>query len=407
MNKGLKFLSGAVRLLAVMLLTLSVVHEAFGVDAMPPLKKLQRQRNFPAAPIYSGDGAVVVYSSVAKASYRGPVLIFINQTRTMFLQGLNMKLGSLRCPLEVKIGDKNDGDTSVLSARIRDVKGGLRERIELPDAEAADLTKFRRAIVVAFLRAYMLEAGGTQQTMQDLPNWLIDGLLRHLIGNKRQADLDRTHLLWSNGCIPPAEHLYRFDSYAAKQELAVAAVLAGWFMERRGKAFKVLIDDVAKGRKWSPEYVAKLLSGKYAGGFDMLLDMRLYALGHRVIQPGVSTKGIMRRFKSELLLFPSDYGMMFKQEKPCYTFREAVADSGNIDLRRAARGQCVRVKMASVGRDGMLIAVADEYLKFLGAFVAGAEQKKLMQMLTQAESMQRALEQRLESGDLRKQDLAR
>jgi len=407
LNKGLKNLSRAVRLLAVMLLSLTVVHEVFGADELPPLKEMRRQRNIPAAPICSGDGAVVVYSSVAKASYRGPVLIFINQTRNMFLQGLNMKLGSLSCPLEVKIGDKNDGDTSVLSARIRDVKGGLRERIELPDAEAADLTKFRRAVVVAFLRAYMLEAGGTQKTMQDLPNWLIDGLLRHLVGNKRQADLDRTHLLWSNGCIPPAEYLYRFDSYAAKQELAVAAVLAGWFLERRGKVFKVLIDDVAKGRKWSPEYIAGLLSGTYAGGFDMLLDMRLYALGRRVIQPGLSTKGIMRRFKSELLLFPSDYGMMFNQKKPYYTFREAVADSGNIDLRRAARDQVVRVRMASVGRDGMLIAVSEGYIKFLGAFVAGAEQEKLMQMLTQAESLKRALEQRLESGEVRKQGLAR
>jgi len=33
-------------------------------------------------------------------------------------------------------------------------------RIELPDPEAADLAKFRRAICAALLRAWMVDAGG-------------------------------------------------------------------------------------------------------------------------------------------------------------------------------------------------------------------------------------------------------
>ena len=375
---------------------------AIGVDVadkLPPLTVKTRKPSFPAPPMYSGDGTVVVLASIAKASYRGPVLVFVNRTRNMFLQGLNIKPGSLNCPLEIKIGDKSDGDSSVLSARIRDQRGNLRERIELPDPEAADLTRFKRAIVVAFLRVYMVDAGGTDKTMQNLPNWLIDGVIRYLEGSQRQADLDRTHILWSTGCLPPAEVLYAFDSYDAQREPAVAAVLAGWFLEKRGRTFKILMKGVANGKVWSSEYAAEVLGEElFAGDFDMMLDMRLHIQGRRIVKPGVTTAGIMRRFRSELLLFPSDYGMMFSQKRDCYTFLDAVADSENIDVRRSAVERAVKIKMAAVGRDGMLLAVSEQYVKFLEAVAEGVKPGELIKILTQVESMRHDLENRLDSG---------
>ncbi|MDA3925943.1 MAG: hypothetical protein PF904_14700 [Kiritimatiellae bacterium] len=405
MNRGLKFSGWAIRLLSVMLLSLTVAYAVFGADELPQLNARKNQSRFPAPPMYSGDGAVVVLSSVDKASYRGPVLVFVNRTRDMFLQGVNLKMGSLDCPLEVKIGDKNDGDKSVLSMRVRDKQGALREKIELPDPEAADLTRFKRAIIVAFLRVYMVDQGGTDKTMQNLPNWLIDGVIRHLEGVHRQADLDRTHLLWSNACLPPAEVLYRFDSSAAKSEPAVAAVLAGWFMEKRGVGFKALMKGVANGRKWSPEYAAGLLVDTFAGEFDMMFDMRLQALGRRVVKPGVTTAGIMRRFRSELLLFPSDYGMMFSKKQSYYNFGDAVTEAEDVNLQKSALARVVNIKMAAVGRDGMLLALSERYIKFLTAFAEGAEQSDLMKMLMQAESMRCDLENRLGSGAVLKRNL--
>jgi hypothetical protein len=54
--------------------------------------------------------------------------------------------------------------------------------------------------------------------------------------------------------------------------------------------------------------------------------------------------------------------------------------------------------MATVGRDGMLLAVSERYVKFLEALAEGAEQGEILKILMQAESMRRDLENQLKSG---------
>jgi len=171
----------------------------------------------PAAPIYSKDGAVTVHAPANKAGYRGPVLIFVDRTREELQRTVRLKLGSANCPLEVAIGGKSDGDKRVLTARLRDGAGGVRERIELPDPEAAELAAFRRAVCVALLRAWMVDAGGTEATMRDLPVWLIDGVVRNMDRESRLADADRAQLLWSKACLPTAAELFAFDSLASRR----------------------------------------------------------------------------------------------------------------------------------------------------------------------------------------------
>ncbi|MDD4103008.1 MAG: hypothetical protein PHU80_10325, partial [Kiritimatiellae bacterium] len=85
-----------------------------------------------AAPFYASDGAIVVYAPLSKAVYRAPVLSFANQRRDELQRTLRMKLGTAACPLEIMIGGRSDGDTRVLTARLREPGVGLRERIELP-----------------------------------------------------------------------------------------------------------------------------------------------------------------------------------------------------------------------------------------------------------------------------------
>lgn len=366
-----------------------------------PLPDLRRSR-ISAPPIYSGDGTIVIFSSQSHAAYRAPILVFVNRTRELFQGGLNLNLGSLKCPLEIRIGDKSDGDTSVLTARLRDEQGNLHERIDLPDPEAADLTRFRRAVAVAFLRAWMVDSGGTDETMKDLPNWLIDGMMRYLEGVHRQEDFDRTYQLWTEGHLPVADKLYSFDSATAYAEPAVAAVLAGWFLEKRGRAFKVLLKNAATGTEWSSEMVAELLVEGFSGSFDRMMDLRMLDLGCRVIIPGITTAGIVSRFCSELLLFPSDYGMMFNQTNACCTFKDAVALPESDALKEAARAQALKIRVASAGRDGTLLAVSEQYEKFLVALAAGSEPAQLMPLLMQAESMRRDLESRVGSGHVLK-----
>jgi hypothetical protein len=352
----------------------------------------------PAAPIYAGDNAVVVHSSQRRAGYRGPVLMFVNRIRDLFQSGLNMRVGSQHCPLEIVIGEKSDGDKSVLTARLRDDRGNLRERIVLPDPEAADLDRLRRALAVAFLRVWMVEAGGTDKSMQDLPNWLIDGMMRYMHSGTRQSDLDHSYALWSDGALPPAEQLYAFESEVAEQEPAVAAVLAGWFLEKRARAFKQLLRDASSGIEWNVANISELLAENFAGDFDRMLDLRMLELGRRVIEPGLTTEGIVSRFRSELLLFPTDYGMIFSRTNAYCTFDRAISLAELPAVRKAAHFQALKIRAASAGRDGTLLALSEEYVRFLRELALGESPERMSAMLEQAERKRRKLEEYLAKG---------
>ena len=350
----------------------------------------------PSAPIYSKDGTVVVYAPMSKAGYRAPVLVFVDRTREELRRLTRLKLGSQACLLEIAIGGKSDGDTRVLTSRLRDRAGGVRERIELLDPEAADLAKFRRALCAAMLRAWMVDAaGGTEATLREPPVWLIDGVVRYMDHETRQADMDRMLLLWSHACLPPALGLFAADSLAATREPAVAAMLAGWFLEKRPNinAFEALLRGAATGTAWRPEGAGLLLAGTDdLTAFDAALDRWLLSEGHVVIKPGVTTAGIVRRFRAHLLLYPSDYGKTFDTKRAWRTFQEVVALADDPAIRRGAAEKAVSLRVAASGRDGMLLAVSEAYAAFFEVLAQGAKQGELSRRLAEAEGMRQELE---------------
>jgi hypothetical protein len=357
----------------------------------------------PAAPIYSKDGAVTVRAPANKSAYRAPVLVFVDRTREELQRTSRLKLGSQTCPLEVAIGGKSDGNKQVLTERLRDRAGGVLERIELPDPEAADLGLFRRAICVALLRAWMVDAGGTDATMRDLPVWLIDGVVRNMDRDTRLADSDRVLLLWSKACLPAAAELFAFNSLAATREPAVGAALAGWFLEKHqaGSPFEGLLRGAATGTEWSVERVSQLLAGTDdRAALDEALDLWFLSERRQVIRPGTTTDGIVRRFRSCLLLYPADYGKMIDTRRAGLTFQELVALTDDPVLRRGARSKAMSVKMAALGRDGMLLAVSESYVHFLEAFARGVKPGELSRLLMEAEGMRGELERKTARGEV-------
>ena len=359
----------------------------------------------PAAPIYSKDDSVAVYAPSAKAAYRAPVLVFVDRTRESLQRTVRLKLGSPTCPLEIVIGGKSDGDTRVPTARLRDNDGTVRERIELPDPEAADLGLLRRAVCVALLRAWMVDAGGTDATMRDLPAWLIGGVIRYMDRETRQTDLDRTLLLWSHACLPAASEMFAADSLAATREPAVAAVLAAWFVEKRPEGnpnpFEALLRGAAKGTEWRAEVAAKLITGADdPAAFDAALDLWLLSAGRQVFKPGVTTDGIVRRFRAHLLLYPSDYGKTMNTRKAWLTFQEVAELAGDPAIRNGALSKAANIKMAALGRDGMLLAVSDAYVRFFESLARGAKQGELSLLLMEAERLRRELERKTARGEV-------
>lgn len=356
-----------------------------------------------APPIYSRNGVIVVRSSQSKASYRMPVLTFASQYCDQLQRALKLKLGTQMCPLEIVIGSQSDGDTRVIGRRLREVDGSLRERIELPDPEAADLALLQRVLGRALLRAWMVEVGGREGTMCDLPLWLIDGVLRCCNREARQLDVDRTLLLWSCACLPGGRELLGFASLAATREEAVAAVVASWFLERRESVmlFETLLRRAAAGQAWQDDQVARLLTGSAEPErIDAWVDSKMQVESRVVITPGVTTAGCVRRFRRTLLLYPEFFGINYGLNRTWCTFQEATRQSDSVAIRLSARSQMARVRMAAIGRDGTLVAVAEAYAQFLEALSTRAKPGEVAQKLLQAEALRGELERRTAAGEV-------
>jgi len=362
---------------------------------------LVRRAGVPVAPVYSKDGSVAVFAPASQAGYRLPILVFVDRTRETLQKTVRLKLGSQVCPLEVVCGGQRNGDTRVLTARLRS-GDGTRERIELPDPEAADLGLFRRAICVALLRAWRTDVGGEEAVRKALPEWLISGVVRYMDRETRQADLDRTLLLWSHGCLPTAAELFAAESLATEKEPAVSAVLAAWLLEKRpeGLPFETLLrGGAATATEWRAASMARLLTGADDPVvFDEALDLWLLSEARQVLQPGVTTKGIEQRFRLRLLLYPWGYGKNKDAKRDWLTFDEAVAHADDPAVRQCAVVQAASIKMAALGRDGMLLALSEAYTCFLEALSKGAKPEELVRLLKEAEEMRSDLERKTASG---------
>ncbi len=124
--------------------------------------------------------------------------------------------------------------------------------------------------------------------------------------------------------------------------------------------------------------------------------------GRVVARPGLAAAGC-RRFRAwYLLLYPAFYDKNFSDTHPWCTFQQAMWCVRKYP--RCAPLLCkayfLRMRVAAVGRDGMLLAVADAYGAFLSALARGAEQGELARLLLEAEGMRGTLERRVASGEV-------
>ena len=373
----------------------------------------------PAPPVRSGDKCIMVRSSVAMENYRAPVLFFVNRAREEFLRSAGMKMATQDFTLDVAIGNQRDGDTRVLSARVRLSNGDVCERIELPDPEAADLDLLKRSVWVALYRSWLVSVGGGEAVLERLPAWLVEGAVRRMDVETWPTDVDRALLLWSRACLPTAQDILAAQSAAVAVEPALGAVLADYLMSRkvstnftaaadvpveRKDATRTVLDalvrDATHGRAWTVEQIAALVTGDSdALALDRDVDVWFAALGRKVLVPGLTTEGTLRRFRANLLISPSDYGKFFDQRKPWVTFQELAA-SADPEARRVAAAHILKLQMAVVGRDATLFALAESYSQFLRAVATGKKPKEVNLLLMNAEAQRKGLEEALKGGKM-------
>jgi hypothetical protein len=346
---------------------------------------------------------------MAMAAYRTPVLMFADNARADFFRATRLAFTNQPAPINIFVGNKRDGDKRVLSSRIRVSSDEVIERIELPDPEAADLLHLRRAIWLAFYRSWLVSAGGgNEATLTKLPTWMAEGVIRKMDKTTWAVDIDRVLQLWSHAALPTARELLAAQN-ASSFEPAIGTVMAGYLSERKtldGKSvLDALIKAAAQGNDWTPERICSTITNtSELDTLDENLDLWLLSLATKVVTPGTTTEGIVERFRSSLLIYPSDYGKFFNTNKPCITFHELTAYANDPLLRQAALGQARWVRMSAIGRDETLGNLAERYVAFLDAFASGKKSGELARLLMLAEAQRKELEQAVRGGIMLKSE---
>jgi hypothetical protein len=357
------------------------------------------ERGLPPPPVQSSEGFFAVAALEANLALRAPVLTFADTIRRGLEAAARPGLRPPARPVLILLGDATN-DTRVIAVRAADAAGGPRERIELPDPEHADLDAFRAAIVGALLREWLHAAAArTGRTPAGVPDWLAAGLARHLVRERRAADFDAVYEQWSRGRLPAVADLLAFEPAAAARHPALQAVLAGWLAGRPDDGFRALLGRLADGSAWSAASVAAALrrDGSPAA-LDEEWDAWMAGGVRDVREPGATSPLSVRVFRSLLLLYPADHGIVVQDAWRGRTFAECLALPRSAERRAAAAAQALRIRVFAAGRDAALQDVAGAYARFLDALAADAKPAALQELLRAAEEARGQLETRAAGG---------
>lgn len=321
----------------------------------------------PAAPVTSHDGTLVVGAATETADFRLPVLTFVGEFRAELMRATGLQFGSRKRPVIVSLG-RAHGEKGAALSRVRDVHGRLRQQVEVPDPDQVDLDELRVVLARAFVRDWLVETGGEGPAAggAEPPEWLLRGLARRQVRESRMLDFEQTYRLWSRGRLPLLVDLLGSDSVAAR-EPAVASVLAGYVCEGGAAAerLRTLLTPLATGGVWRAASVLKLLepSGDAVAG-ERAWDAWLLAGGRTVMVPGVTPPGALRRFCSQLRLYPADVAAPVADGWRGIGPEALMAVADQPWARLLAARKQHQVRVAAFGRDGTLLGIAEAYAAF-------------------------------------------
>lgn len=357
----------------------------------------------PSSTIASSDNSFEISAVPATKGYRGPVLFFVDNFRREFLRATHLEFGRIEHPIAIRLGSSTN-DERVIGSFAPGVTGGEREYIDIPDPEHADFERLRTALAQALVREWQRSLPaprGERKPPQDPPAWLIAGVARQVGGEHRLEDFDLVHEQWQRGRLPLLADLLAPEPPAALRHPALPAVLAAWLLDRPDQPFAALLRRLSEGTPWSPELVAEVLDAKKdPAALNGAWDAWQTAAVNEVRQVGVTTPGVVRAFRAQLLVYPGDCSLPLADAWRGRSFDECLAWPATPEVQAAMRGKAVQIRIFAAGRDGALQRVATAYAAFLDALARGEAQDKLRTLLGQAEEGRRQLEARAAKGEI-------
>lgn len=343
--------------------------------------------DFAPKSVVSADGfvRVVAYDNPRdKVGFRRPILAFAGNLIDSLSVAFDLKRVKVKEPgLVIYAMDGRTNDTRVIVRP--EVRAGGSEvvKIFLPSPGYSDLDELRFAIAKAFVGA-------------DMPDWLVQGVLRCQDEELRRADTRFVLELWSSARLPFFPALCTDLRVGKGKAAALPGYIAGWIREK--KVLKKL-----KAEGWNGKRLAEMLTGETDPVLqDRISDERLARLARSVIEPGVCGKWESDFFLSRLLLYPPYFDTKLVGGSAVCSFQEAIdAGESNLFVRATAFLKTREIPLYALGRGDELRAAADAYVRFLLGVAAGEDKKKLEQLLNNADSRMEAVYEKNRKDDNR------
>ena len=295
----------------------------------------------------------------------------------------------------VNVGDGRTNDARVVSRRIRRPGGGLQTRILLPAPGYSDLEELRFAVAQAYFRAWIFRNGGSTN---ELPEWVVQGMVRAASGETLDADTYFVLDLWSQARLPYFPALCTDLRKVHGPASALSGYLVGWMKEKR--LVRPALDRLAAGQPWDGKRLAEELTGEAAPFLqDRASDERLARLTRAVLTPGRASDWDLTVFTSRLLLYPPFFD---RTGARAWTFGQAAALAAESPAVRAAAWQKAQeIPFCAIGRGDALANAAMSYREFLVAAAQGKPADELKPALDAADGKMKAIlteEKRNEDG---------
>ena len=346
----------------------------FLAAAVVAVAELPAGPEFSTAPraAVSSDGfiRVVAYDDVRdEVGFRLPILAFASKTVDALANAYDLKRVKVKEPgLVIYAMDGRTNDTRLLGRQETRKSGSVVVKVFLPSPGYSDLEDLRIAIARSFFG-------------MNLPDWMVQGLLRSQDDTTRRDDERFVLSLWSSARLPFFHALCTDLRVSKGKAAALPGYIAGWVKEKK------LLGTLREGA-WDGKRLAQLLTGETDPVLqDRASDERLARLARSVLEPGECGLWELDFFSSRLFLYSPVFDATLVRGRHACSFRDAVAENGsNLIVRAAAFLKAREIPIYALGRGDELQAVAASYERLLLGIAAGEERAKLDEMLDSADS---------------------
>ncbi|MGI6099179.1 MAG: hypothetical protein GX174_11725 [Lentisphaerae bacterium] len=347
------------------------------------------------APVGAQSDDFVIRTTPETRLHRLEVLSFARDWQREICNAIGLPAPQTHAPFEIEVGAATPGET-IDHAVLRGSKGyfGL---VRIPAAEQISAEKLRFALTAAIVRTAIYNQSTNPATVTEPPVWFVRGLAHYGDLSRRGSDFESAYALWSCARLPGAGELWRADTNSpTAHHPEVAAQLAAFCGSRDGRRERWLAwcRHLGLGGAWEPGEMARLWTDdEDLATLDAVWDIWLAARTRRIFDPGHTPPGVLRRFRSLLLLYPWDCGkhstVVTRAGLPlAWCVRNPDADG----LRHAAAGKARQLALQGAGRDAAFQAMTTAYADVMRLMAAGASAAELSQAWEQAETWRRRVE---------------